>query len=318
MSLVRKVSFGIAASSSARHALAIARTAEREDLPGSYRTLVEASSALAEAVREEARAIFDAVNVLAEAGCATLEIDESSVHFEEDEETLDEGEDELPDEWIPHGWELRDIDLKRLFSAEDEECARALYDLVLRLEPEEPFHAYSLKLGAARGDIEQLRALLEAYARAYRVKLDAAQRVDADFGEEGSEYDEEVQDERVPPRGSRPEQTSKGGAGKQSKTGAKWSKGEGFFGGLPDDEPGAARGKHARPDGLHRLTPDEEFFLMRAALVWPVDGVRLELAWRAVVLCEHPDKNPDDPGAHHRFVALKGGFESLKRRVTLP
>lgn len=306
MSRVRKVSFGIALSPVARHALAVARAADREDLPESYRAVVEASVALADEVREEARAVLDTLSALEDNDCASLDEGQESALFDDDDE------DDDTDTWIPHGWVVSGVDLKDLFS-DNEAHARDLYDLVRRLETPGTFYAYSVKLGTSLGELSELRDILEDYARTFRVALDPSQRIDADFGDEAHEppFVAEPERPREPPR----EAPSPGGERrKATKGGAKWAKAEGFFGGLNDDEQGPPQtNAPPRPEG--RLTEHEEFFLMRASLTWPADQLRLEAAWRSVVLREHPDKNPGDHGAHHRFVLLKNGFEALRKRI---
>lgn len=76
-----------------------------------------------------------------------------------------------------------------------------------------------------------------------------------------------------------------------------------------------ARASRASYESHAGLSEPERFFLVRAALGWPIDRAALAAAWRALVLLEHPDRNTDAEAAHHRFVLLKRGYDALCARV---
>jgi hypothetical protein len=60
------------------------------------------------------------------------------------------------------------------------------------------------------------------------------------------------------------------------------------------------------------LSAAARLFLRESGLGWPTDPVRLRLAYRRCAFLHHPDRNPGDPSAPERFVALGRGYQELK------
>ncbi len=105
---------------------------------------------------------------------------------------------------------------------------------------------------------------------------------------------------------------AKGGAGEGKRRGKVKAGATGSFGGLPDDAlPGVGGG----PKVGAVLGDEEQFFLSYTRLDWPCGVVEIRAAYRQVIKTAHPDKHPNDQGAHHRFILLKRGYEVLLGRL---
>lgn len=235
-----------------------------------------------------------------------------------------------------------EVDLVELFrSREAEQHAQTLHELLCAVHAA-GWYRVRAKVGRERYDgvDEAIEALVEAAAEA-GIFLDPERQADVSFDDEDEEEphgpaprpasgarasaDEPAASGRraraeapgagragpAEPAGERPRAAPSDearGKGEGKKPKGQKARSGGSFGGLPDDERGAAV-----PGGLGE---EEEFFLSYARLPWPCGASEVKVAYRQVARATHPDRNAGDGGAHHRFVLLTRGYEQLVRRLS--
>lgn len=223
-----------------------------------------------------------------------------------------------------------DIDVHLLLRGRDagEHC-RALHALLVLLR-RVGWYSLDGRLGRDRvDDLARVIDALEEAAAGAQIFLDPSKQPDVRFdlddedagakataqGATGAKAPEgkrppiDEDEDDGPPRGKTgggPAAKERGGKAREGR-GKKPRASGGSFGGLPDDaqpSPRAPRGEWSQ---------EIQFFLSYARLDWPSTVVEIKAAFRRVVPLAHPDQNPHDPGAQHRFILLKQGYEELLR-----
>jgi hypothetical protein len=226
------------------------------------------------------------------------------------------------------------VDLEPLVTHEPE-AARALFELIEVLRASAG-HACSPKISRSWVSLEEARATLDQLAFERGLILDKTHRPDVDFGDEseddgstpasprpatseaprGNPYRDAEDETPFPPR-ARPAPPAEEPKGKKGKK-ARPRKGTGSFGNLEDDPtppPGPTR---PRTSPAGQLSDAASFFLSYTRLQWPCGPIELRIAFRQVVSTAHPDRNLNDPSAHHRFVLLTRGHDELQAQIVQP